>query len=363
MRDPYEVLGVSRDAAESEIRAAFRKLATQHHPDRNPDDPTAQERFKEANAAYQILSDPERRAAYDRYGGAAFEPGGAAPGVGFVDLGGLDGIFGDIFGAFGVKTGDRGDLRARLRITFQEAATGATKDLSYTRADLCERCRGDGGEPGTAITTCGACHGSGRVRFQQALFPIPVERACSRCRGSGRIPATPCGACRGSGLVEHQRTIEVAIPAGVEDGSTRLVEHGGSRARPDRPAGDLEIAIEVAPHPIFQRSGDDILCRVPITFAQAALGGEVEVPTLDGKVKLRVPPSTQPGSVLKLRGKGVPHRLRGGRGDQLIEVSVEVPTELTARARELLEELAKELGEDVQPQRRTFVEKLKSLFE
>ncbi len=360
--DPYEVLGVGRHTTDAEIKRAFRKLATQHHPDRNPDDPQAQERFKEANAAYQILSDPQKRAAFDRFGPAAFQPGGASPGAGFTDLGGLDGIFGDILGAFGIRTGDRGDVRKRVKLTFEEAARGCTQEISYARTDLCDRCHGEGGDPGTPVTACGACGGRGRVRFQQALFPIPVERACSSCRGTGRIPSTPCGTCSGSGLMTHQRTIEVTIPAGIEAGSSRAVEHAGNRVRPDRPAGDLELVIDVAPHPFFQRSGDDVLCRVPVTFAQAAIGGEVEVPTLDGKVRLRVPASTQPGSVLRIRGKGIPHRLRGGCGDQLVEVALEVPTSLTERARELVEELGKELGEEVQPQQRTFVEKLKGLF-
>lgn len=361
--DPYEVLGVARNATDAEVKAAFRRLATKHHPDRNPDDPGAQDRFKAANAAYQILGDPEKRAAYDRFGTAAFEPGGAGAGAGFVDLGGLDGIFGDILGAFGIRTGDRGDVKTRVKLTFEEAARGTTREISYTRTDLCDRCHGECAEPGTPVTPCGACGGRGKVRFQQALFPIPVERACSSCRGSGRIPSTPCATCSGTGLSTHERVVEVTIPPGIEAGATRIVERGGNRVRPERPPGDLEIAVEVEAHPFFVRSGDDVVCRVPVTFAQAAIGGEVEVPTLDGKVKLRVPPSTQPGSVLRIRGKGIPHRLRGGRGDQLVEVSVEIPTRLTDRARELIAELGNELGEDVQPQQRTFVEKLKGLFD
>jgi molecular chaperone DnaJ len=361
VRDPYEVLGVGRSASEAEIKSAFRRLAIRHHPDKNPGDPGAQTRFQEINQAHQILSDPQKRAAYDRYGANAFAPGGV-PGPGFVDLGGLESIFGDILGAFGLRNTERGDLRKRVRLTFEEAAQGCEKEITYARLDRCERCGGLGAEPDTPIGTCPACGGRGRVRFQQGVLPIAVERPCSRCRGTGRMPSEPCHGCRGAGIAERLRTIEVTIPAGIESGSSRIVENAGNRAHPDRAPGDLELIVEVTPHLFFRRVGDDVICSVPITFAQAALGGEIDVPTLEGKVKLRVPPSTQPGTVLRVRGKGVPHRIRGGRGDQLVEVTLEVPTQITPRARDLIEELGRELGEDVQPQRKTFVEKLKSLF-
>jgi molecular chaperone DnaJ len=363
VRDPYEVLGVDRSATESDIRSAFRRLASEHHPDRNPDDPSAQGRFTEVNAAYQILNDAQKRAAYDRFGPAAFERGaGAAPD--FVDLGslGLDGIFGDLLGAFGIRTGDRGDMRQKLPITFEEAVLGCTKEISYQRLDTCSRCEGAGGEPGSRSERCGACGGRGRVRFQQGVLPLAIERPCSACRGRGAIPATACIECTGRGLVKTSRTLEVTIPAGIEDGATRLIEGAGNRIRPDKAPGDLEVLVQVQPHPFFARDGDDILCTVPITFAVAALGGEVEVPSLAGRLKLRVPPATQPGSVLRIKGKGAPHRYRAGRGDQMVTVSVEVPTSLSARAQRLIEELGRELGEDVQPQQRTFVEKLKGFF-
>lgn len=360
VRDPYEVLGVGRRASQAEIKAAFRRRAVEHHPDRNPDDPEAQERFTELNAAYQILSDQQKRAAYDRFGKAAFTPGGA--GADFIDFKNLESLFGDLLGAFGIRSGDRGVVKKRVKLTFEEAARGCTKELAYERSDLCERCAGCGAEPGTPVEPCAACNGRGRVRFQQGIFPVPIERACSSCSGTGRHPSAPCRDCHGAGLATRRRTIEVTIPPGIEAGSSRIVERGGHRLRPDRPPGDLEVVVDVAPHPFFTRIGDDVVCRVPVTFAQAAIGGQVEVPTLDGKVKLRVPPSTQPGSVLRIRDKGIVHRLRGGRGDQLVEVAVEVPTHLSARARELIEELGHELGEDVQPQQQSFVEKLKSLF-
>ena len=362
VRDPYEVLGVARNATEADIKAAFRRLAAKHHPDRNPTDPDAQARFKELNQAYQILGDAQKRSAWDRYGEAAFRPGGGGPGVDFVDLGGLDGIFGDILGAFGIRTGDRGDLRKRIKVSFEEAARGCEKEISYERIDVCERCSGRGAEPGSVVTTCNACNGRGRVRFQQGLFPIAVERPCSHCRGTGQAASSPCIDCKGQGLSPKTRTVQVTIPAGIEAGSSRIVQGGGNRLRADRAPGELEILVEVAPHPFFQRSGDDVVCSVPITFAQAALGGEIEVPTLEGKVRLRVPPSTQPGTVLRVKGKGISHRVRAGRGDQLVEVTLEVPTKITDRARNLIEDLGKELGEDVQPQQRTFVEKLKNLF-
>jgi molecular chaperone DnaJ len=364
VRDPYEVLGVGRDASDADIKTAFRRLAAQHHPDRNPGDPSAQHRFTEINLAHQILSDADKRSAYDRYGPSAFTAGGrggGGPGD-VMDFGGFDDIFGDILGAFGFRGGDRGDIRMSLPVSFEEAALGTSKEVRYQRADTCGTCQGNGGEPGTRVETCSACGGRGRVRFQQALFPLAVERTCSRCKGSGSIPTKPCRTCNGKGLHQVERVLKVDVPAGIEHGATRVVEQGGHRIKPDRAPGNLELLVEVAPHPFFRRTGDDVVCRVPITFVQAALGGEIEVPSLEGKITLRVPPSTQPGQVLRVRGKGVEHRLRSGRGDQLVEVAVEIPARLTPRARELIEELGRELGEDVQPQQQGFMEKLRGLF-
>jgi molecular chaperone DnaJ len=368
-RDHYEVLGVSKSATPDEIKAAFRKLAQQHHPDKNPDDPKAAARFKEINASYQVLSDPQRRAMYDRFGHRAEDPGSpfATNGPfagGVVDISDLniDGFLGDLLGVFGVGRGDKGDVKRELAITFEEAAFGCEKELVYDRVIACTDCRATGAAPGSAPEQCSACNGRGRVRFQQGLLPIAVERTCSRCRGTGRIVKVPCGTCHGSGLVTNNNRLTVTIPAGVEPGATRIVSGAGNKPRPDRAPGDLEITIQVKPHAFFRRSGDDVVCHVPVTFVQAALGGEIEVPTLDGKGKLRVPAGTQPGTVLRIKGKGIPRRAGIGRGDQRVEVAVEVPTQLTARQRELLEELARELGEDVQPQRRTFMEKLKDLF-
>lgn len=369
VRDPYEILGVDRSATQDEIKSAFRKLATQHHPDKNPGDEGAQVRFKEINAAYQILSDPQKRAAFDRFGHAAIGSPGGGPGQSpfggvpfdMSDLN-LDGIFGDLLGALGIKVGERGNLQKEVKITFEEGAFGCLKEITYDRVEPCVDCAGSGSAPGSATERCTVCAGRGRVRFQQGVFPIAIERPCSRCRGTGKIVVNPCKTCRGAGLVAKPRTIEVTIPAGIENGATRLVERGGNATQAGRPPGDLELTIRVAPHEFFRRVGDDIVCSLPISFAQAALGGELSIPTLEGKGKMRIPAGTQPGTVLRVKGKGIPRRLAGGRGDQLVEVTIEVPTQLTPTQKELIAKLAEDLGESVQPQQASFMEKLKSLF-
>ena len=368
-RDHYEVLGVARSATPEEIKSAFRKAAAKAHPDRNPDDTQAGERFKELNASYQVLSDPQRRAMYDRFGHRAEDPGspfgsGGPFSGGVVDISdiAIDGILGDLLGVFGVGRGDRGDIKQELEISFEEAAFGCEKKYSYQRLDVCDTCRGSGAESGHAPEACQACGGRGRVRFQQGILPIAVERTCSRCRGSGKYVTHPCGGCKGSGLLAVTSSLLITIPAGAEEGQTRLVTGAGNRPRPDKAAGDLELTLHVKPHPFFRRQDDDVVCQVPITFPQAALGSEVEVPTLDGKGKLRVPAGTQPGHVLRIKQRGIPKRTGMGRGDQLVEIAVEVPTALTARQKELLEAFARELGTDVQPQQKTFLDKLKDLF-
>lgn len=369
-RDHYEVLGVSKGSSPEEIKSAFKKMVGRWHPDRHPDDPEAHERFKEITAAYQVLSDDNRRAMYDRFGHRAEEPGspfgqsGPFPG-GFVDISDIavDGILGDLLGVFGVGRGDKGDLKRSLDIDFEEAAFGCEKKLRYERVVACTDCHGSGAAPGTSPEACSACNGRGRVRFQQGILPLAVERTCSRCRGSGRTVRDACRGCRGSGLVTTTESLTVTLPAGVEPGATKLVSGAGNRPRADKTPGDLEITINVRAHAFYRREGDDVLCTVPITFTNAALGGEVDVPTLDGKGKLRVPAGTQPGTVLRIKGKGIPRRSGLGRGDQRVEVAIEVPTQLTARQQSLLEELQRELGEEVQPQRRTFMSKLRDLFD
>ena len=364
VRDPYEVLGLHRAASGEEIKLAFRRLAAQHHPDRNSNDPQAADRFKEVNAAYQILSDPQRRAAYDRYGSAAFAPGGAAPEPNFVDL---DGIFGDILGAFGFRAADPADLRIHVEVTLEEAVLGCEKELGYECLDLCTRCGGNTGEPGTSFETCRVCAGRGRIRVQQPLFLLAGERPCNHCGGLGKLPAQRCGQCRGRGMMTRRRTVQIEVPPGIEHGSARTLGGAGSRTRPDQAPGDLTIVIDVAPHPVFQRNGNDLYSRCTVDFVCATLGGEREVATIDGgSAVLRVPPGTPHGSTLRLKGQGVPHRLRSGRGDLLIEVRVAIPTNLTPEARALLLELGPELGagaahEDVEEPR--LVDKIRSFFE
>jgi molecular chaperone DnaJ len=353
VRDPYEVLGVGRDASADEIKSAFRKMAAKHHPDRNPDDPSAQERFKELNTAYQLLSDPQKRAMFDRFGAAGVggAGGGGSPFPGgmpfdIADIASnipMDGFLGDLLGRIGIKPGDRGDLRKELSVTLEEAAFGAEKELSYERVEACADCAGSGSRQGAATKACPACAGRGRVRIQQPLLPLVMERDCPKCDGRGQLVVDPCPTCRGAGLVTKTRTIVVTIPPGVENGAARLVARGGNVPRADKGPGDLELIINVLPHVHFRREGDDVVSSVMVAFHQACLGTDVQVPTLDGKGKLRVPPGTQPGSVLRVKGRGMPRR-SGGRGDQLVEIRVEVPSSLTPRARELVEALAAELG-------------------
>ncbi len=367
MKDPYELLGVPKTASEADIKAAFRRLAKEHHPDRNPGDEAAARRFKELNAAHQILSDPEKRAVYDRFGAAglgAARAGGAGPFQGVpIDLGELniDGLFADMLDALGIRVGERGDVRVEVELDFTEAAFGCKKTVAFDRIAACARCDGSGAARGTDLTTCSSCTGRGRVRLQQGVFPIAVERACSRCNGRGSIVKTPCEGCSGVGLATVRAELEVDVPPGVETDSKRKIEGQGSVVRGRRP-GDVELLVHVRPHALFRRVGDNVVCTLPITFAQAALGDEIEIPTLEGKGTLRVPPGTQPGATLRIRGKGIPKRVVGGRGDQLVEIQVEIPVDLTERQKALVMDLAKELGESVQPQRRTFSEKLRDLF-
>ena len=306
-RDHYEVLGVRREATPEEIKSAFKKLAGQNHPDRNQQDPSAHERFKEINLAYQVLSDANRRTMYDRFGHRAEDPGSPFGGngpfpSGFVDIGdiAIDGILGDLLGVFGVGRGDKGDIKQELELSFEEAAFGCEKQLRYERIVACNDCRGSGAATGSIAETCAPCGGRGRLRFQQGILPIAVERTCSHCRGTGRTIRHACPTCRGSGLVGATDTLRVTIPAGIEHGATKLASGAGNKPRPDKAAGDLEVTISVRAHPFFKRVGDDIVCTVPVAFTQAALGGEIDVPTLDGRGKLRVPAGTQPGAVLRL---------------------------------------------------------------
>jgi molecular chaperone DnaJ len=368
VQNPYQVLGVARSADEAEIKSAFRRLAAQHHPDKNPDDPTAQQRFADLNSAYQILSDPQKRAAYDRFGDAAFRPGGFGGGAnqyGFdfanINLGdfvAFDGIFGDVLGKMGVRFQKTGDVRQTLSLSFLDAARGCERTIEYNVQELCPRCSGIGGEPGAQTSTCGACGGRGRIR----AVPLPLERSCPECHGSGKRSTRDCTTCRGAGLLGVKRQRRLQIPAGIESGSTRQLRGEGSRPSADRPAGDLVVVITVEPHEFFRRSQDDLLCRTSINFTQATLGTELEIPTLEGVARLRVPPGTQPGTQLKMRGKGLPRKMGLGRGDQLVEVEVEVPRQLSPRAKTLVEALSQELKQPTSSDDGSIFERLKRWF-
>lgn len=376
-RDFYEVLGVARGASADEIKKAYRKKAKELHPDRNTDNPDAEARFKEANEAYEVLKDPEKKAAYDRFGHAAFEGGmgggprgprgGAHPGGDFGSA--FSDVFEDLFGDFmgggrggGRQRASRGsDLRYNLRVTLEEAFAGVQKSIRVPALAACEQCNGTGAEGGAEPVTCPTCSGMGKVRAQQGFFTI--ERTCPTCGGLGQIVKNPCKACRGAGRVERERTLNVNIPAGVETGTRIRLSGEGEAGLRGGPPGDLYIFIEVREHAIFQRDGLDLFCRVPISFANAALGGEVEVPIIDGgRTRVKVPAGSQTGKQLRLRGKGMPALRGGGTGDMLIELVVETPVNLTARQKELLREF-ESLSEHNNPEGQSFFSKVRSFWD
>lgn len=364
-RDYYEVLGVSRGASDEEIKKAYRKLALKYHPDKNPGDKEAEEQFKECSEAYQVLSEAERRAQYDRFGHAAFDQMG---GGGF-DFGGqtFEDLFGDLFGDFfgtsrgrgrGRRRGD--DLRLDLELSFEEAAFGAEKVVRVPRMTPCETCSGRGTKDGAPRASCQACRGSGQIRYQQGFFSI--AKTCGTCGGQGSVIKDPCKTCKGQGAVQKVRQLNVKVPAGVDNESHLKLRGEGASGANSGPAGDLYVVIHVKSHPFFKREGVDVICEVPISFTQAALGTEIEVPTLEGKLSVTVPAGTQPGHTVRLRGKGIPDVRGYGRGDQIVEVAVEIPKKLSARQREILEEFAREEGEEVSPASKGFFEKMKEMF-
>lgn len=373
-RDYYEVLGVSRNASESEIKSAYRKLALKYHPDRNPGNKEAEEKFKEAAEAYAVLADAEKRAAYDRFGHAGLGQGGAPgfdPSV-FSDFGDILGGLGDIFG-FGEIFGSsrrggprRGaDLRYDLEISFEEAARGTETSIRIPREETCETCRGSGAAPGSGPEPCPQCRGLGQIRYQQGFFT--VARTCSHCRGAGRIITKPCPTCRGNGRVTQERQLTVKIPAGIATGQ-RLRLHGeGEHGSHGGPPGDLYIIVQVAEHPFFQRHDDDLHCELSVSFPTLALGGTISVPTLDGEETIQVPEGTQSGTTFKLRGKGMPNVSGRGRGDLYVAVKVAVPKKLTREQRKAIEELRRVLPGEVQQTRREegekpFFERVKDIF-
>ena len=356
----YSVLGVGRDAGDDELKKAYRKLARQYHPDRNPGDKVAEERFKEINEAYSVLSDPDKRGQYDRFGTVA----GAGADAGFGSI--FDDLFQGFFGgerAGGRRTrARRGEhLQYDLELTLEQVADGVATELSLPRHEPCEGCRGTGQLPGTSPEPCGACRGTGQVRFSQGF--LTVARPCPQCGGDGQINRSPCRDCRGQGRVRRERRLKVTVPAGVEDGNQLRLAGEGDGGVFGGPPGDLFIVLHVTPHEIFARNGADLVCQLPVSFAQAALGAEIEVPVLRGKATLTVPAGTQPGQALRLRGKGMPRLRSRGTGDAIYQVVVEVPTKLSARQRELLEELQRASGDDGgTPLAESFVERMKKLF-
>ena len=368
-KDYYEVLGVNRDASEEEIKKAYRKLAMKHHPDRNPDNPKAEEHFKEAKEAYETLSDGQKRAAYDQYGHAAFEAGGMGGGSPFgAGAQGFDfsDIFGDIFGGGrgGRSQAQRGaDLRYNLEITLEEAARGAEKQIRIPVMEECETCSGSGAKPGTTATTCQTCAGHGQVRMQQGFFS--VQQTCPRCHGSGKQISSPCKDCHGSGRVKKQKTLEIKIPAGIDSGMRLRHSGHGEAGSHGAPHGDLYVEIHIKPHSVFERNGDDLHCEMPISFATAALGGEIEIPTLDGAARIKIPAETQSGKQFRLRGKGIKGMRTHQNGDLHCHVIVETPANLTERQRELLrefEEISQSDSARHNPRAKSWMGKVKDFF-
>jgi len=342
-RDYYEVLEIERSSDPEEIKRAYRKLAIQCHPDRNPDDREAEEKFKELSEAYSILSDPGKRSQYDQFGHAGVSGNGGFSG-GFDFSGSFSDLFSDIFQDFfgGGRSGQRqrgfrgDDLRYRMVITFEEAVFGTEKEILYPKLAECERCLGDGVEPGHSPATCPVCDGRGEVHYQQAFFTM--SRTCPNCGGQGRVVENPCSKCHGEGREKKQRTLTVRIPKGVDDGTRMRIRGEGDGGLAGGPAGDLFVQIQVREHPFFLRENNDIVCEVPIRMEVAVSGGTVEIPTLEGPVELTVPQGTQPGQMFTLKGKGVPNLRGSGRGDQYVRVNVEIPSKLTKKQKELLKE-------------------------
>lgn len=375
-RDYYEVLGLQKGASDDEIKKAYRKKAKQYHPDLNPDNAEAEAKFKEVNEAYEVLSDSQKKARYDQYGHAGVDPnfgaggGGAYGGYG----GGMDFDFGDIFSSFfGGGGGHRsnpnaprqgGDVAASVILSFEESAKGCKKQVDVTLVEGCPDCGGSGAKKGTSPKTCPQCGGSGQVRRQQRtpFGVMQTQAACDRCRGTGRIIETPCGTCNGSGRVTARRTVGVNIPAGIDDGQTIIIRGKGNAGQNGGPAGDLQVRVTVRPHPLFERHGNDIYCDLPLTFVQAALGAEIQVPTLDGKEPFTIKDGTQPGEQLRIKGKGFPDVHGRRTGDLVFRVTIEVPRNLSHEQKELLRKFDGTTSDKNYQKRGTFFKKLKDLF-
>ncbi len=374
-RDYYEVLGLQKGASDDEIKKAYRKKAKQYHPDLNPDNAEAEAKFKEVNEAYEVLSDSQKKARYDQYGHAGVDPnfgaggGGAYGGYG----GGMDFDFGDIFSSFFGGGGGRsnpnaprqgGDVAASVILSFEESAKGCKKQVEVTLVEGCPDCGGSGAKKGTSPKTCPQCGGSGQVRRQQRtpFGVMQTQAACDRCRGTGRIIETPCGTCNGSGRVTARRTVGVNIPAGIDDGQTIIIRGKGNAGQNGGPAGDLQVRVTVRPHPLFERRGNDILCDLPLTFVQAALGADIQVPTLDGKEPFTIKDGTQPGDQLRLKGKGFPDVHGRRTGDLIFRVTIEVPRNLSHEQKEILRKFDGTTSDKNYQKRKGFFDKLKDMF-
>jgi molecular chaperone DnaJ len=367
-RDYYEVLGINRDADDESIKKAYRRLAMKHHPDRNPDNPKAEELFKEAKEAYEVLADPGKRAAYDRHGHAGVDPRVGAAGGGYSSFADAFGdIFGDIFNQAGSGRSSvyRGaDLRYNLEIALEQAAHGTETKIRVPTYEDCVTCDGSGAKPGTKPRSCPTCEGQGQVRMQQGFFSI--QQTCPKCHGTGKIISEPCPSCQGTARVKKNKTLSVKIPAGVDDGDRIRLSGEGEPGANGGPAGDLYVQIQIKPHPVFQRDHDDLHCEMPVSLAAAALGGEIEIPTLDGAAKIKIPSETQSGRVFRLRGKGI-HGVRSrATGDLLCHVVVETPVNLTDRQKELLREfesISQSEPERHNPRAKTWMDKVREFFE
>jgi molecular chaperone DnaJ len=366
-RDYYEVLGVNRDASEEDVKKSYRKLAMKWHPDRNPDNPKAEEHFKEAKEAYEVLSDGQKRAAYDQFGHAGVEQ--SAAGAGAAGFGGFADAFGDIFGdIFGGGRGRSGvyrgaDLRYNLEIGLEEAARGTETRIRIPAMEECGTCHGSGAKPGTSPTTCTTCQGHGQVRMQQGFFSI--QQTCPKCHGSGKIVTSPCATCGGAGRIKQHKTLSVKIPAGVDEGDRIRLSGEGEAGVNGGPTGDLYVVIHLKPHPVFTRDHNDLHCEMPVSYSAAALGGDIEIPTLDGYAKIKVPGGTQSGQMFRLRGKGIRGVRSSGHGDLICHVAIETPVNLTSRQKELLQELEAinlKGGGKHNPRAKSWMEKVKEFF-
>ncbi len=361
----YSILGVGRDAREEDLKKAYRKQALRYHPDRNSGDKSAEERFKEINEAYAVLSDPEKRRQYDLFGEVR---DGAGPGGGFDFSGGFGDIFSDIFedmfGDMGRKRRPRAargaDLRYDLELKFEEAVFGKELKLKIPRTERCADCSGNGAQDGTAFRSCRICNGTGQVRFQQGFFTI--ARTCEQCRGTGRTITQRCPTCEGRGTIQRERVLSLKIPAGVEDGSRIRLSGEGEPGTHGGSSGDLYVVLSVKPDPHFSREGNDLHCEVPISFVQAALGAKIQVRTLQGEASLKIPPGTQPGSTFRLKGHGVPDLRGGGKGDLVVRVRVEIPRKITGQQKDLLREYARTLGAEVDSGDEGLLEKVRNFF-